>query len=221
MTVTPTNPAPGEGPRPEAYGSPSTVDELAFRRTLGHLATGVTVVTTWGPAGVHGLTANAITSLSLRPPLILMCIDRRSRTLGHLRTEGAFAVNLLRQTQEPLSRYFARSWHAPEPPEHRFEDWAGVPYLIGSLGALSCRVAEVLEGGDHLIVTGRVVGMRIDKPTGRPLLFYRGQYAGLVPHDTSVPEAPELISSDQIRVYYGEWMPEDEERRPPVHPWFP
>lgn len=212
----------GATPAPDRRGK-TGVDELTFRRTLGHLATGVTVISTYTDAGVHGMTANAVMSLSLDPPLILVAIDRRARTARHVQTARAFCVNILRDTQEPLSRFFARSWRPSAPPEHRFEEWAGVPYLVGSLGGISCRVAEILDGGDHIIVLGRVVGLRVDDPAGRPLLFYRGRYATLVPHDDSLPESPELTSSHHIRVYYGEWSQGDGEVPPdrpaPPHPW--
>ncbi len=203
----------------ERSASPAPVDELAFRRTLGHLATGVTVITTHGDQGVHGMTANAVTSVSLDPPLILVCVDRRARMLRYIQERSAFGVNLLRETQEPLSRFFARSWKASAPPEYRFEEWAGIPYLVGSLGGISCRVYQVLEGGDHAIVLGRVVGLRVDEPAGRPLLFYRGRYAGLVEHQESPPESPELTSPEQIRAYYGEWSQEDEQPPSPL-PWY-
>lgn len=202
------------------------IDALAFRRTLGHFATGVTVVTIYTDDGIHGMTANAFSSLSLDPPQILICVDRRAHTARYIRSSNAFAVNVLRQTQEPLSRLFANSWRFGSPPEHRLEEWAGAPYLVGSLGALSCRVADVFESGDHLIVVGRVVGLRVDEPNGEPLLFYRGQYGAFVARDDSPPEEPELISYDQIRVYYGEISETEEEstdsdRPVPSHPWFP
>lgn len=202
----------------------SAIDALTFRRTMGHLATGVTIVTVYGDDGAHGMTANAVTSVSLHPPLILFCVDRKARTARYVQRANAFAVNILRETQEPLSRFFAGSWRAATPPEHRFEEWAGTPYLIGSLGAISCRLAAMYDGGDHLIVVGRVVGLRVDEPAGQPLLFYRGQYAGLIPHDTSPPESPELMSYDKIRMYYGEWAHDDEDDGPgrAIEPaWFP
>jgi len=199
------------------------IDQLAFRRTLGYLATGVTVISLYSDEGVHGMTANAVMSLSLDPPLILVAIDRRSRTARRIQTARAFCVNILRDTQEPLSRFFARSWRPATPPEHRFTEWAGVPYLVGSLAGISCRVAEILDGGDHIIVVGRVVGLRVDDPEGRPLLFYRGRYASLVSHDDSPPESPELTSSEHIHVYYGEWSQDENEpgagRPIPAHPW--
>lgn len=195
-------------------------DQLAFRRTLGYLATGITVLTLYSDDGVYGMTANAVTSVSLDPPLILVCLDRKTRMARYVQTSCAFGVNVLTELQEPLSRFFARSWHAPEPPEHRFEEWAGVPYLVGSLSALSCRVTEIFEGGDHIIVLARVVGLRVDEPEGRPLLYYRGRYASLEPHEASPPQSPELISSDQIRAYYGEWAHEENDPTPPpTPPW--
>lgn len=193
-------------------------DELAFRQTLGHLATGVTVVTVATSQGVYGMTANAVTSVSLSPPLILVCIDRRARLVNFIQENGRFGVNLLRETQEPLSRYFARSWRSEEPPEHRFQEWAGVPHLVGSLGALSCRTSEIVEAGDHLIVIGQVAGLRVDDAYGSPLLYYRGQYAGLIEHELGPPESPELQSGARFQLYHREWEPEDEARHGPPGP---
>lgn len=218
---------PGRGSQPTNGddGQPA-IDALAFRRTLGHFATGVTVVTIYTDDGIHGMTANAFSSLSLDPPQVLICVDRQAHTARYIRTSHAFAINFLRQTQEPLSRLFANSWRFGTPPEHRLEEWAGAPYLVGSLGALSCRVADVFPSGDHLIIVGQVVGLRVDDPNGAPLLFYRGQYGHFTPLDNSPPEEPELTSYDQIRVYYGELSePEAEEAggngAAPSHPWFP
>lgn len=217
----------GRGPQPASYddGKPA-IDALAFRRTLGHFATGVTVVTIYTEDGIHGMTANAFSSLSLDPPQVLICVDSRAHTARFIQSSNAFAINFLRQTQEPLSRLFANSWRFGSPPEHRLEEWAGAPYLVGSLGALSCRVANVFPSGDHLIIVGQVVGLRVDEPNGEPLLFYRGQYGRFTARDNSPPEEPELLSYDQIRVYYGELTePEGEEageNGPPTsHPWFP
>jgi flavin reductase (DIM6/NTAB) family NADH-FMN oxidoreductase RutF len=193
-------------------------DELAFRRTLGHLATGVTVITTRTTERVHGMTANAVTSVSLDPPLILICLDRQSRMARYVEESGRFGINLLDERQAPISRYFARSWHSPQPPEHRFEEWAGVPYLVGSLGALSCRTTQIIEGGDHLVVMARVAGIRVDNPTGAPLLFYRGKYAALAERVAGPAESPELQAPSQFQVFYRDWEPEDEARQGPSSP---
>jgi flavin reductase (DIM6/NTAB) family NADH-FMN oxidoreductase RutF len=190
-------------------------DGLAFRRTMGHLATGVTLVTTRTAERIHGMTANAVTSVSLDPPLILICLDRRSRMAQYVGETGRFGVNLLDERQAPISRYFARSWKSPQPPAHRFEEWAGVPFLAGSLGALSCRTTQVVEGGDHLVVIARVAGIRVDNPTGTPLIYYRGTYGALVERVAGPAESPELMAPSHFQVYYREWEPEDEARQGP------
>ena len=209
-------------PRSDHGQEPTTIttaehafDNLAFRRTMGHLATGVTLITTRSAEQIHGMTANAVTSVSLDPPLILICLDRRSRMAQYIEESGRFGVNLLDEKQAPISRYFARSWHSPQPPAHRFEEWAGVPFLAGSLGALSCRMTQILDGGDHLVVMARVVGIRVDNPTGTPLIYYRGTYAALVERVPGPAESPELMSPTHFQVYYREWEPEDEARQGP------
>jgi flavin reductase (DIM6/NTAB) family NADH-FMN oxidoreductase RutF len=156
-----------------------TIDQLSFRRTLGHLATGVTVVTTYKPGGVHGMTANAVTPVSLAPARVLVCVGKHARLARHVQQPGAFGINLLSEDQEPLSRFFSGSWDREEPPEHQFLHWSAAPFLVGSLGALSCQVTRVFDGGDHLIVVGQVMDIRIDDPDGKPLIFYRGRYTRL------------------------------------------
>ncbi len=193
-------------------------DGLAYRRTLGHLATGVTIITTRTEDGIHGMTANAVVSVSLNPPLILICLDRRARMKTYIESSGRFGINLLSERQAPMSRYFARSWRSPQPPEHQFEEWAGVPYLAGSMGALSCRVSEHVEGGDHLVVIARVVGLRLDDPTAAPLLFYRGGYAALTDRVAGPAEQPELQSAAHFQLYYRDWEPEDEAGQGPSSP---
>jgi len=205
----------------EAAGSTAgdhPFDGLAFRRTLGHLATGVTLVTTRAAERIHGMTANAVTSVSLDPPLILICLDRRARMAKFIEESGRFGINLLGEQQAPISRYFARSWHSPQPPEHQFEEWAGVPYLAGSLGALSCRTTQLIDGGDHLVIMARVAGIRVDNPTGAPLLYYRGKYAALTERIAGPAESPELQATSHFQIFYRDWEPEDEARQGPSSP---
>lgn len=186
-------------------------DALAFRRTMGHLATGITVITTETPVGTHGMTANAVTSLSLSPPLMLVCVDRQAHTAEHIRAVDRFGINILSDTQEPLSRLFSGSWREPNPPEHHFEPWAGVQYLAGSLGALSCRVTEILDGGDHIIVIGRVVGLRVDEPGGNPLLYYRGRYVGLAQQDNQVAGEQPGPPHPRFNVCDRNWKQDDDD----------
>jgi len=157
------------------------VSATEFRQAMGHFATGVTVVTSVGDdGGPVGTTASAVTSLSLDPPLVLVCFDRTSETLRAIRSHGAFVVNVLAARQQHLSANFARrglaaAWdgvrHRPGP--------TGSPRLHGVLAALECTVENRLPGGDHEIVVGRVQDVEIGDEAAAPLLYWRGSYLPL------------------------------------------
>jgi flavin reductase (DIM6/NTAB) family NADH-FMN oxidoreductase RutF len=150
---------------------------IAFRRTLGMFATGVTVITTRSGESVHGMTANAFTSVSLRPPLVLVSVDRRAR-LSHLLHEGVrFGVNVLDARQEALSDHFAGRAveHAEEP---RFELVHDTPLVEGALAHLVARVVRSYWGGDHSLFLGQVEYAHYGE--GEPLLFLGGRYERLV-----------------------------------------
>ena len=152
-----------------------------FRHAIGHFATGVTVVTSVGIDGEPvGTTANAVSSLSLDPPLILVCFDRSSQTLAAVRTHGAFAVNVLSAPQRELSANFARRGLAAawDGVRHR-PGLTGSPRLHGVLATLECTVEHRLPGGDHEIVIGRVRDVETGDTEAPPLLFWRGTYAAL------------------------------------------
>ncbi|MGA2830484.1 MAG: flavin reductase family protein [Streptosporangiaceae bacterium] len=152
-----------------------------FRHAVGHFATGVTVVTSIGPDGQPvGTTANAVSSLSLDPPLILVCFDRASLTLEAIRHHGAFVVNVLAAPQQELSANFARrgveaAW---EGVEHR-PGPTGSPRLEGVLATLECTVEHSLPGGDHEIIIGRLRYAETSADDATPLLFWRGSYISL------------------------------------------
>jgi flavin reductase (DIM6/NTAB) family NADH-FMN oxidoreductase RutF len=152
-----------------------------FRNAMGHLATGVTIVTSIAPDGEPvGTTASAVTSLSLDPPLLLVCFDRASVTLEAIRAHGAFAVNVLAAPQRHLSANFARRGLAAawDDVQHR-PGLTGSPRLAGVLAALECTVEERLPGGDHEIVIGRVQAVEADGDKAAPLLYWRGAYGTL------------------------------------------
>jgi len=157
------------------------VTAARFRHAIGQFATGVTVVTSVGAGGEPvGTTANAVTSLSLDPPLVLVCFDRESQTLEAVRAHGAFAVNVLAARQRHLSVNFARrglaaAWHGVV---HR-PGRTGSPRLEGVLAALECTVAENFPGGDHEIVVGRVAAVETSGQVAPPLLYWRGSYGTL------------------------------------------
>jgi flavin reductase (DIM6/NTAB) family NADH-FMN oxidoreductase RutF len=158
---------------------PATEAQRDFRTTIGHFATGVTVVTATGPHGHAGLTTNAVTSLSLDPLLLLVAFDNGSRTLPVIREAGRFAVNVLRAGQEQLADVFASKRVGAEKFEavtHSVEH--GVPVLDGALAWVVCELRELLPGGDHTIGVGEVAAFDHD-PAGEPLVFFRGAYRRL------------------------------------------
>lgn len=151
-------------------------DSNEFRTVLGHFATGVTVVTTHdGEGNFFGLTANAFSSVSLDPPLVVVCVDKRAESLGAIEASGAYNVNILSKEQEPLSRAFAKSG------EDKFAGLAyevasnGAPILKDSLGHLVCTVDQRVEAGDHVLFIGRVTELAMDHEAN-PLLYFRGGY---------------------------------------------
>ena len=155
-----------------------------FRFAVGAFATGVTVVTTRGEEHAYGMTANAFTSVSLDPPLILVCVINPSEGAEHIGSNGVFAVNILSVEQEPLSRYFAsrdrpkgRDAFAEVP--HRFAA-SGAPILEGSAAFLDCRLHSTHEAGDHLIFIGEVLELEVNDGH-EPLLFHGGGYRLLQP----------------------------------------
>ena len=156
---------------------PSATDQRAFRDTVGLFPTGVTVVTARDETGPAGLTTNAFSSLSLDPPLILVCFDNGSRTLPVVQSSRRFAVNVLRAGPDQLARVFASKRVADEKFAAVTHDAAlGVPVLDGALAWFVCEVRDLLPGGDHTIGVGAVTDLDFD-PDGEPLVFHRGAYA--------------------------------------------
>jgi 3-hydroxy-9,10-secoandrosta-1,3,5(10)-triene-9,17-dione monooxygenase reductase component len=152
------------------------MDKSELRRVMGHFSTGVTIVTTCDEAGVpYGLTANALSSVSLAPPLLLVCIDKGSKTYPCFEQSGVFTVNILADHQEALSRRFAASGG------DKFEGVSyrlgtnRAPIIDGALAYLECKVTRSYDGGDHTIYIGEILRAETGE-TGKPLLFYRGGY---------------------------------------------
>jgi flavin reductase (DIM6/NTAB) family NADH-FMN oxidoreductase RutF len=152
----------------------SALDATHFRAAMSRFASGVTVVTAVGSDGTdHGMTVSAFSSLSLTPPLVLVCIDKSATLLPHLLAGESFGISILAAGQSELSRRFADQ-DAP-----RFDGVAvtrgslGVPLLDGAVAHLECRRSAVHEGGDHLIVVGEVLRARafVEEPL---VYFHRG-----------------------------------------------
>lgn len=165
---------PEQDAKPEAAG----VAPGLFRRVCGAFATGVAVAAVTGRDGKpHGLTVNSFTSVSLHPPLVLICIGHKAATHGPFSTAAHFAVSVLDESQRELSERFASShprrfeglsWHAGE---------TGAPVLDGALGVLECETWRKMDAGDHTIFLGLVKRARVRD--GRPLVYFSGQYSRL------------------------------------------
>ncbi|HEY0933073.1 MAG TPA: flavin reductase family protein [Trebonia sp.] len=160
---------------------PAGVSPAELRAAMGFFATGVTVITSVGAGGEPvGTTANAVTSLSLEPPLVLVCFDRKSATLTAVRGHGAFAVNILGQRQHDLSTNFAKRGLAAvwdEVTHHRGP--TGSPRLADVIAVIECTVEHEFPGGDHEIIIGRVRHVETNGDEATPLLFWRGKYRAI------------------------------------------
>lgn len=180
MTASPLFPAALEQGHPGA-------DPRAFRRSLGQFATGVTVMTTTHGQEPVGMSVNSFAALSLDPPLVLWSIRKESRQLDAFRASGHYAVNILAEHQVELSNLFAK------PDDKRFDKvrWTqgrlGAPLLAGVIGTLECKLDQLIDGGDHYVLVGRVEHYAIYP--GKPLLFSQGRYG--VTAELMSPLSPE------------------------------
>lgn len=154
------------------------IDRLLFRQVMGSFAAGVTVVTTHGRDQTpYGLTATAFTSVSLIPPLALVCVDKKAESYPHFEPSGVFAVNFLARDQEGISQRFSVSggdkfdavaWHRGA---------LGAPILDGTIGHVECRIVHAYDGGDHVIYVGEIDSATAND--GEPLVYFRGAYRGV------------------------------------------
>ncbi len=154
------------------------VDADAFRNACARFATGVTIATVAaGDGSVHGLTVSSFTAVSIRPPLVLICIDHSCTILSHFRANSFFAVNILSDEQREVSVDFSVK------PEGRFKgvDWSpgacGSPLISGALASFECRLERTLEVGDHAVFVGEVV--RVQARPGEPLVYFNRAYRSL------------------------------------------
>jgi len=167
-------------------------DQRSFRRCLGQFGTGVTIVTAHVDGIPVGVTANSFSSLSLDPPLVLWAIGRKSRSYAAFSVASHFAINILSDAQIEVSQRFA---------SEAVDKFTGVqwsqgpcgPVLSGILALLECAREAVFDGGDHIIVVGRV--QRFKLYTGSPLLYVQGRYATANDH----PELVQLADSSNSK----------------------
>ena len=157
------------------------VTHSEFRKALGCFSTGVTVITVDEGGEVHGMTANAFSSVSLDPPLVLVCVGHQARTHAHLQAKKRFGVNVLAADQRAISEYYARASESHKHAEEagaRFDRTShGTPLLHGALAYLECRLHSAQDAGDHTIFIAEVEDVMVRE--GEPLLFYRGRYRNI------------------------------------------
>jgi flavin reductase (DIM6/NTAB) family NADH-FMN oxidoreductase RutF len=165
------------------------LDKKALRRALGTFVTGVTIVTTTDEMGrPRGLTVNSFTSVSLDPPLVLVCIAKTSGSFDAFQRSSGFAINVLCEDQRSISDLFATK--SPDKFDH--VDWvpglAGAPRILGSISTLECAAHERVVAGDHIILIGRVIGFEITPR--RPLVYGQGGYISLAVQQAAIAKSP-------------------------------
>ncbi|ONM49653.1 monooxygenase [Nocardia donostiensis] len=162
------------------------MDGRQFRNVLGQFCTGITVITTFDDEQAPiGFACQSFAALSLDPPLVLFCPTKGSRSWAAIERNGRFAVNVLAEEQQPVCARFG----SREPDKFAGVDWhtsdLNLPLLDNALATIQCTVDRVVDGGDHYIVIGRVLALSESTTSGRPLLFYRGQYTAIEPEKTT------------------------------------
>lgn len=160
-----------------------SVDPLAYRRAVGHFATGVTVVTTRHDGVDFGMTANSFTSVSLTPVLVLIGVEKVARFHDAVLASGVVGVSVLSAVQEELSRWFATRGRPVDARAagfgHHVGRATGVVLFDDSLATLECRVQTAHEAGDHTLVVAEVAAIGLPRPDAVPLVFYDGDYRAL------------------------------------------
>jgi 4-nitrophenol 2-monooxygenase / 4-nitrocatechol 4-monooxygenase, reductase component len=150
------------------------MDEAAFKNAMSHFASGVTVVTTEHEGKPFGMTVASFASLSLHPPLVLICIEKSVKTHDAIAASGKFGVSILRSDQQDISARFASRADDKFTGIDVRRGTLGVPLIAGALTTLECSIENRLPGGDHTIFIGKVVDAQTTE--GNPLLYFRSGY---------------------------------------------
>jgi len=173
-----------------------------FRSVMGHFVTGITVVTTLQDGRPRGITVNALTSVSLEPPLVVVALDRRRFITPSVHQTGRYAVNVLSEDQQALSDCFAGAAVTPDRDAFCGAAWTpgptGLPLLEGAIATLECTVTETFQAGDHELFVARVDSVGNAEPHPMPLLYYRRQYLRIQRAETAPLEGvPEHVTGAQ------------------------
>lgn len=152
-------------------------DQTAFRNVVGHFASGVTVITTERDGVLYGTTASAVSSLSMEPPMMLVCLNRSSSTHDAVAGAGRYAINILAVDQGALAAHFGRKGADKFASVPHTTSAHGLPLIEGALASIECHVTETAAGGTHTVFLGTVVDARAQP--GEPLAYYRGRFGSL------------------------------------------
>jgi flavin reductase (DIM6/NTAB) family NADH-FMN oxidoreductase RutF len=167
------------------------MEDRAFRRALGEFATGVAVVTASGKGGeLIGMTMSSFNSVSIDPPLVLFCVDRKARSLPAMLEARGFAINVLARDQEGISNQFARALSDKWNQIKTSVGHAEAPLISGALAHFECAPFGNYDGGDHVIFVVRVVRHTTRSEAAAPLIFFRGRYRDLVDETEREPAWP-------------------------------
>src|SRR6188474_314049 len=188
-------------PQPDAVtlSPPAPVAPDTFRKVMGHFVTGITVLTTLQDGRPRGITVNALTSVSLEPPLVVVALDRRRFITPSVHETGRYAVNVLSEDQQALSDCFAGAAVEPSRDDFCGASWTpgptGLPLLDGAIATLECTVTETFQAGDHELFVARVDSLGNAEPHPMPLLYYRRQYLKVQRSETAPLEGvPEHVT---------------------------
>lgn len=180
---------------PTAPVSAMSVDAADFRAAMGSFATGVSIMTAVVDGVPHGMTASAVSSVSLDPPLVLVCVARDALMAERVVDAGSFALSFLAEDQAEVSNGLADPTRTKGPEEFAGlairSERTGSPIVAGNVGWVDCRVWSLNDGGDHLVVIGEVLAVGSDRDA--PLLYYRGGYGRFA---TDAPSTPDATPSD-------------------------
>ena len=190
---------------PQPLDPPASLDTQAFRHTTGLLATGVTVITTRVNGSIHGMTANSVTSVSLDPLLMQVSINRHASMCNLIQQADEFAINILSEGQEDLARHFGSGARTgAQPASLHFEPHPddGAPYIQDTLATIRCRIERLLDGGDHVIVLGRVIHFHAGPPAP-PLIYFGERYRSL--RDLEAPRQAEVWNHDAVQIFHKAW----------------
>ena len=185
-----------------SVAAPLSPSEREYRDTVGLFSTGVAVVVASVGGEALAMTANAVSSLSLNPMLIMFAPGKHTRIAQRIGELTRYSINFLRSEQQALSTYFAGGWSEAHPPPFRLVPAGGALRLEGCLACIECSMVQYLEVGDHWLVIGRVEGLHRGIEPQVPLVFFKGRYRDIdFSHGAPAPDLTDAHDAP-AHIYY-------------------